>query len=245
MKTLILRILHATLGYERYLRVFSRWKIRTLASDSRKADFLFFNHILAQDATVFVIGACTGITTIPLAKGYPNRTVFAYEPEPLSYKALKSLVEHFRLTNVSTFPVALGNATGSAEFILPIVGGVKKQGIAHIKDPSITRFNEGISESVAIFRLDEREELNKTKPTGIKLVAENFELEILEGAKNVLLSHRPLIYCELWDNEKRQPVLELIASYGYAVFYRKGDLLLPYDPARYSGKNFFFKPVDE
>ena len=245
MKTLILKILHRTLGYRRYLKVFSIWKIRTLFMDSRKSDFLFFNKQLPANASVAVIGACTGITTVPLAKGYPQRTIFAYEPAASSFEALNAVVETFRLNNVSTFCQAIGNETGSRELVLPVVQGIRKQGIAHIVDPTITRFNEGISETVNITRFDDLEELKSIKLTAIKLVAENFEYEILTGAKEKISTDRPLIYCELWDNEKRLMVHELIKSYGYAIFYRQGNELLPYHPSSYSGKNFFFKHAHE
>ena len=68
MKESIIKVLHYILGYERYLKIFSIFKIRTLSFDGRKSDFLFFNELLDENAKVVVIGACTGITTIPLAK---------------------------------------------------------------------------------------------------------------------------------------------------------------------------------
>ena len=56
------------LGYDRYLMLFSIFKIKTLVYDKRKADFLFFETMLSKEANVIVIGACTGITTIPIAR---------------------------------------------------------------------------------------------------------------------------------------------------------------------------------
>jgi FkbM family methyltransferase len=241
MKTFIIKSLHRVLGYSRYLEVFSTWKIRLLFLDRRKSDFLFFTQALPADATVAVIGACTGITTVPFAKGYPLRKVFAYEPEPASFAALNAVVRQFGLQNVSTHCLALGNETGTRQFILPVVDGIRKQGIAHMVDPSITEYNEGISEDVAICRFDELPELQDVRLTAVKLVAENFEYEVLAGAKATLQRDRPLIYCELWHNDKRQRVHDLIRSYGYAIYYRRGKQLLPYDPDSYTGKNFFFR----
>jgi FkbM family methyltransferase len=245
MKTLIIKLLHRVLGYQRYLKIFSIWKIHTLFMDSRKSDFLYFNNVLPTDATIAVIGACTGITTIPFAKRFPKRKIMAYEPEASSFEALNAVVKKFRLNNIETFCMAIGNETGSKEFVLPVVQGVRKQGIAHIVDPSITQFNEGILEQVQMGRVDDLTELQAIKLTGIKVVAENFEYEIFTGAKEKIKKDQPLIYCELWDNEKRQPVHDLIRSYGYEIFYRSGNTLLPYHPSSYSGKNFFFKCIHE
>jgi len=244
MKTLILKLLHFVFGYERYTRLFSIFKIRTLSFDSRKTDFLFFETLLAADANVLVIGACTGITTVPLAKGKTGRKVIAYEPLSSNFKVLNQVVSHYRLSNVSTFQLGLGNRSEQREMVLPVLNGVKKQGMAHVIDPSIVLYNEGISEPIELDFLDNRSELKQLEIKGIKLVAENFEYQIIEGAENLIASHRPLIYCELWHNEKRDAVLELIQRYGYTVFYRDGNELLPYNHRNYSGKNFFFKPTD-
>lgn len=244
MKGSIIKILHYILGYEKYLKIFSIFKIRTLFLDGRKSDFLFFNELLDENAIIVVIGACTGITTIPLAKGKNNRKVFAYEPLTSNFKVLNRVVNYFNLNNVFTYNMGLGNKPEKREIILPVLNGVKKQGLAHIKDSTISEYNEGLSEMIDLDILDNRKELNTIKIDAIKIVAENFECQIFEGAKKIIENNKPLIYCELWDNERRNVVLELIKKYNYNIFYRKENKLIPFDRNNYSGKNFFFKPTN-
>lgn len=77
----------------------------------------------------------------------------------------------------------------------------------------------------------------------IKLDVENFELEVLRGGKKMLERNKPMIYCELWDNENRTLVFELIKSIGYDiyVFDPKTDNLEHLESAGdLSGNNFFF-----
>ena len=243
MKSLTIKILHIIFGYENYLNIFSIFKIQTLSFDSRKSDFLFFETLLSNQANILVIGACTGITTIPLANKHSQRTIFAYEPSSYNYKALNRVISHYKLKNIHTYNIGLGNMTGGKELILPIVNGIKKQGMAHIKDPSILEYNDGIKETIYVDRLDERTEIQQIKIEGIKMVAENFELQILEGARMMIKKNKPLIYCELWHNEKRQPVFDLIKSYNYEIYYEKNGQLTPYQENEYNGKNFFFKPT--
>lgn len=244
MKESIIKILHFILGYERYLKIFSIFKIRTLSLDGRKSDFLFFNELLGENAIIVVIGACTGITTIPFAKGKANRKVFAYEPLSSNFKVLNRVVSYFNLNNVFNYNLGLGNKTEKREIILPIFKGVKKQGMAHIKDSTILECNEGLSEMIELDILDNRKEINTIKIDAIKIVAENFEYQIFEGAKKIIENNKPLIYCELWDNERRNMVLELLKKYNYNIFCRKGNTLILYDKKNYSGKNFFFKPAN-
>lgn len=241
MKNTIIKILHFLIGYESYLVLFSRFKIKTLSADPRKTDFLFFEKLLAENAIIVVIGACTGITTVPFVNGHSGRKVFAYEPLFSNFNALNKILSLYHLTTVHTFNVGLGNKTEYRELILPVIDGVKKHGMAHLKDQTITEYNVGISEIVFIDCLDNRAELQSIKIDALKIVAENFELQILEGARKLIKEQRPVIYCELWHNEKRKEVLEYIESLNYSVFYNKNKQLVSYKQFNYSGKNFFFK----
>lgn len=245
MKTIFLKILHYILGYDTYLLFFSVFKIQTLWLDNRKWDFLFFEKLVPEDATIVVVGACTGITTIPLAKHRLNRNIYAYEPLSSNFKALNKIVTYYGLTNIHLFNIGLSNKTEQKELILPIINGVKKQGMAHVNDPSIKEYNDGICEMVSLDRLDNQIELHSPKISGMKIVAENFELQIIEGAGNLIKKNKPLIYCELWQNDKRQAVLDLLETYDYNIFYNQKGQLKPYKPSEYSGKNFFFKSKHE
>jgi FkbM family methyltransferase len=245
LKAVIIKTLHLILGYHRYLKIFSVFKISTLKLDSRKSDFLFFETLLDENANVLVVGACTGITTIPLAKNNSKRKIFAYEPLVSNFRALNKVIAHYGLTNITTFNLGLGNKAEEKEIILPIIKGVKKQGMAHIKDPSISGYEKGEPELIRLDSLDNRAELKQIKIAGIKVVAENFELPIFEGAETLIRKNNPVIYCELWDNEKREPVMKLIRSYGYVICYRERNNLVPYTKNSYGGKNFFFKPAHE
>ncbi|MCE9539550.1 MAG: FkbM family methyltransferase, partial [Bacteroidetes bacterium] len=201
MKETIIKILHFVLGYERYLKIFSIFKIKTLCLDERKSDFLFFNKLIDENATIIVIGACIGITTIPLAKGKLQRNIFAYEPLSSNFKELIYVVNYFNLKNVNSYNIGLGNKLEKREIILPILKGVRKQGMAHIKDSTQLEYNEGLTEMIELDTLDCRKEVNSIKIDAIKIVAENFEYQIFEGAKKIIENNKTLIYCELWDNK--------------------------------------------
>ncbi|HXC05911.1 MAG TPA: FkbM family methyltransferase, partial [Bacteroidia bacterium] len=216
-----------------------------LALDRRKSDYLFFIQTLPHDVNILIVGACTGITTVPLARNPGQRIIFAYEPEASNFRVLNRVIAHYSLSNIRAYPCGLGSKQEQRELILPVVHGVRKQGMAHIMDTSLMEYNSGNKETILLDTLDNREELKETIIGGMKLVAENFEFEILEGGREFLLRNKPLIYCELWNNEKRKPVLELIRRYGYSIYFRKGNQLTPYVPGNYTGKNFFFKPDHE
>lgn len=241
MKNYLIKILQSILGYSTYLKIFSMTKIYTLRLSRTKADFLVFKNMIGKDANILVIGACTGITTIPLARKNKSAKIFAYEPQCSNFNVLNWTIKRFNLNNVHTYNIGFGNKAGKRELILPVVDGIRKQGFAHVIDPSINEYNQGIIEEVDIHRIDDRRELNGIKIHGVKIVAQNFEKQILEGACNLIATNHPIIYCEVWTEDKRKPVLDLIREYGYQVYCIENGEFKIQHKTNYSGEKFFFK----
>jgi len=243
MKSLIIRILHYVFGYRGYLYVFSICKIATLWMFNKKWDYLYFVKQLKFDSNVLVIGASTGITTIPIAKKCHRGKVYAYEPIQDNFDTINRLLSFYKVKNCLVYQIGLGNRSNhSIPMLIPIINGVKKQGMAHLDDESIDKFEKFIKTNVVIQTLDEREELKSLPIHGIKLIAENYELEILQGAEKTIRRCKPYIYCELWDNKKRDEVIRLIKSYGYNCYYRESGILKIVDIDRYRNRNLFFIP---
>ncbi len=46
---------------------------------------------------------------------------------------------------------------------------------------------------------------------------ENFEYFVLEGGKELLKKHNPIIYTELWENENREKCFQLIKELDYEI----------------------------
>lgn len=243
MKSFIIRILHKIFGYRKYLYVFSVCKISTLWFFRKKWDYLYFVKQLKSNANVVIIGASTGITTIPIAKKCKHGKVYAYEPVQDNFDTIVKLVDHYNLKNCVAYNIGLGNVTDKNKLMLiPIVKGVKKQGMAHLDMDSIDKYDNYTSVPTEIDRLDEREEVLNLHIDGLKLIAENYELEILKGAEETIRRCMPIIYSELWDNKKRDEVIQFIKSFGYNVCYRANGKLIDVDIDRYRNRNLFFIP---
>ena len=226
--------------------VFSVFKISTLRCYRKKWDYLYFVRQLKLDANIAIIGASTGITTIPVAKKCAKGNVFAYEPIQDNFDTIIKLLKLYKLNNCTAYKVALGEvAEKNKSMLIPIVDGVKKQGMAHVDVESINKYDKYINVQADITTLDEREEIRMLQIDGIKLIAENYELEILRGAVKTIKRCKPVIYCELWDNSKRNQVIKFIESCGYCSFYRSNGKLKEIDINRYRNRNLFFIPINE
>jgi FkbM family methyltransferase len=221
------------------------FKIRTLRNDSNEKDFFVFMENIDRDGIILDIGANIGIMTYHLSNSFSNSRVFAFEPMPQNIATLERIIRKYKLENVQLFKVALGNEEGEVEMVMPVEQNVRMQGLSHVIHESITEFNEGIKVKAPLRMLDKIPELTEASEavTGIKIDVENFEYFVLEGGRELIAKHRPVIYSELWENENRDRCFELVKSLNYSVKVVNGSGLKDYDPAADSTQNFIFTPI--
>jgi len=247
MKTLVKFVLQKILGFKNYLFIFSLYIVATLKSNRNEGDFLHFLSMLPDDSTVLDIGANIGVMTVHMARKLPGSQVFSFEPVPENLHTLRRLVKFYKLRNVKVFGVALGNYEGTAEMILPEHKHVKFQGLSHIEGVEGTERDSGINYTVAMHRLDSMPELKSpVKPiSGIKIDVENYEYNVLEGAKELLAKYRPVIYAELWDNQNRADCMKLLTEIGYTILVLENGVLTKFVAGKHQTQNFFFQLLPE
>ncbi len=242
MKKLLQASLQRILGFERYLFLFSWFKIQTLKWDKKEGDFNYFMSLLPEDARVLDIGANIGIMTGLLAKRCPQGKIFAFEPIPQNFRALQRIVRFLKAAHVQCFQLALGNEEKTVEMLMPIMKGVKMQGLSHVKHETIEGFDTPQEHfEVEQKRLDEMDFWKNEAIHAIKIDVENYEAFVLQGARQLLATHKPLIYAELWDNENRKLCFELAEELGYGIFILEKEKLVPFDPGSHEKQNFFLR----
>lgn len=242
MKNLIKFILQKLLGYQRYLFVFSKFKIKNLETDKKEGDFFAFMDAIEaeKEGDLLDVGANIGIMTVHLSKRFPERNITAIEPMPSNLQVLRRIIAHYRLKNVEVIEKAVGNRENEElKMILPQDGKVKMQGLAHIKHDSITEWNEGEEFLVISDTLDHI--VGESPIAGIKMDIENYEFFALEGARNLLERDQPIVYLELWENENRDHCFNLLEGMGYKAYVRVEQELHEYDPSVHQKQNFIFK----
>ena len=239
MKNTVKLILQTLLGYNRYLYVFSKYKIKNLKSDQKEGDFFMFMKEINGEGDILDIGANIGIMTYHLSTQFKDRKIVAVEPMLDNLKVLKRIINKYKLSNVTVKDIALGNKQETLKMVLPLNGNVKMQGLAHVVHDSIDEWNEGEVFDVECETLDNL--FGSTKIAGIKMDIENFEFFALEGGQDVLKKNKPVLYLELWDNENRTQCFNLLSKLGYKTYVNESDSLVSYDPLKHKKQNFIFK----
>ena len=244
MKHLAKKLLQTMLGFDQYLFLFSVFTIKTLRWNRNERDFLYFLGMLPDEGAVLDIGANIGIMTVHFSRRLPKTKVFAFEPIPANIKALRSVIQFFKLKNVEVFETALGNYNGEADMVMPVLDSLPMQGLSHVLHESIPDLNDGRKFRTAIKKLDSIEALseNGLSLKAIKIDVENFEFFVLEGAEKLITRHRPIIYAELWENENRSKCFDFLQALNYNIMFLNHGKLELFDEHEHKTQNFFFIP---
>lgn len=240
LETLIKRLLQSVLGFENYLFIFSRFTIKRLELGQIEKEFLQFMKLVPNNGVILDLGANIGIMTAHMASRRPQAKVFAFEPIPQNIKALKRITQFFKLSNVTIFEMALGEENGEAKMVMPVIDGVKMQGLSHVMHKTIEDNNDGMYFSVPLRKLDDLTELQNIQINAIKIDVENFEYFVLNGGISLIKKNKPVIYCELWDNNNRTQTFNLLKAAGYSTMVAEGDHLVPFQNQNI--QNFIFVP---
>ena len=95
MKNGIKLILQKLLGYQNYLYVFAKFKIKTLKQDKKEGDFFHFMDSISKNGAILDIGANIGIMTYHLSKRFADRKIYSIEPMPDNLKVLNKIINTF------------------------------------------------------------------------------------------------------------------------------------------------------
>lgn len=190
------------------------------------------------------IGANIGVMSVHLCKNFPKSEIYSFEPIPANIKAFKRITSHYDFENVKLIESAVGNVNGNIEMVMPVVKSVRLQGLSHVVQSDESCSNEGDKFITPLITIDSFLKTNGASipVTAIKIDVENYEFYVLEGAKETILKHQPLIYCELWENQNRTDCFELMAGINYSTMILDKDKLCIFDPAIHKTQNFFFIP---
>lgn len=244
MKTFIKYILQKTLGLKTYLYVFAQIVIVKIRWDKKEKDFFHFMRLIPENGIILDLGANIGVTSYHLAKNFPGSTVFSFEPLALNMDTLKRIKRKFGLNNIREYQVAVGEKSGDIEMVMPVVHRVPMHGLSHVVGAEQNGNDNGFKSKVPMICLDEFNDLHTSdkRITALKIDVENFEYYVLNGGKSLIAENRPVIYCELWDNENRKKCITLLNNLGYSAFVLQGKELVRFEKTTIAKHNFFFLP---
>lgn len=136
----------------------------------------------------------------------PDR-MYCFEPQALAYRTLQRNIE----LNAEGADIRCVQAMLGAEEGTGAVASYKQgnQGGA--------KFEQSDTGSTPMLTLDTAlEGADKAKVSFIKIDVEGFQAEVLRGAHDILSTSKPILWIEVFDDEKDE-TNEILAQYGYSI----------------------------
>ena len=179
---------------------------------------------LASRADVVLdVGAHVGLYTLLAAHANPKSRIFAFEPHPTVYGRLARNVALNGLENVRCVQSACGAKGGTEELHEVGVPGVPS---GSTLDFRFMKPEWGIrSRVVSVVMLDEFVAgADLATVDLVKLDTEGTEPQVLEGMRNTLHRHTPVIFCEVLPDRGTEEALEAVfRALGYRYYLLRGD----------------------
>lgn len=195
-------------------------------------DEIAFHTRTHRPGTILDVGAHDGLLTIPLSR-LPGARVIAFEPLPSAHARLAAACAG--LANVALHRKALGAAPGRLCLSVPVVDGQPAEQWASLaKDYGAFASVTTETHEVEVITIDS---LGLSDLAHMKVDAEGFEQEVLEGARATLRRCRPVLSLELEERHRAgatHDVPALLAALGYETrFWLDGAMrpLSAFDPA--------------
>jgi FkbM family methyltransferase len=168
-----------------------------------------------QGGTFIDIGACIGNHSLFFALCCNADRVLAFEPVKEIFDHLEENIRLNRLENVRAKNIALGNRAGEAGMIFSTVPPERGGMMINKVDESGT--------GVRLDTLDRvLAEEKVAAVTCIKIDVEGYNLPVLHGARQTILTHHPAIFCECETDEAFREVDAFLSALGYRVWAVEG-----------------------
>ena len=181
-----------------------------------------FRQILQPGQFVVEAGANIGAHTVFLAQHVgPSGAVMAFEPQRLVFQTLCANLALNNIPNVICFNNALGAEPGSAR--VPLINYWRESNFGAF---ALGGYQEG--EQVPVVTLDS---LKLARCNFLKADVEGMELQVLQGATDLIARLKPIIYVENDKSGKQLPLIRHVDGLGYRMYWHK--------PFYFNPTNFF------
>ena len=169
--------------------------------------FLKWKKYFPTSGLMLDIGANIGNHSLMYNHSFPNLEIWAFEPIFENFILLKQNTQ--KINNILSFNVGIGSKTGIVNFEIDSTNNSGACKVSNI-----------IGNQNIIIALDDIE-FNDKKISFIKIDVEGHELACIEGMKNTLLKHKPLIWIEDYpkaENLDGNNSIQLLFELGYHQF---------------------------
>ena len=175
-----------------------------------EAELHVLGQVIKPRDLILDIGANIGTHTIYFARQVTDHgCVFAFEPQHLIFQNLCANIALNALTNVIVRQQAVGNRNETIR--LPIFDPRRDRNFG-----AISMAGHATGEPVKVIRIDD---LRLERCNLIKVDVEGMERDVLEGGRETIAKHRPILFVENNTEERSWAIIALIDSLDYDAYW--------------------------
>ncbi len=215
-----------------HLRDDSHWRLRAIYEPA------LASQTLAATGVAVDVGAGFGSFALPFALAFPNWTLWAFEPEPEAYAALRANLAAYKLTNVVAVNAAVAGAVAGEDttaIATALAGGISGAELDALLPKRAFRRHvdmRGVIEASDVISADfepchygtvPSEALRSLRPNLLKLTAPCAEAGVLQGLTAAPLDH---LIGESWTHLPSALVYGPTSGLRQTWIPRAGDPLL-------------------
>jgi FkbM family methyltransferase len=223
------KLLYQILGIKAYLRLISKIYITLIRwgfYKNKYQELHYLKKIIKPGYVCLDIGANLGYYSFFMCT-YAGKEgkVFAVEPVPLFRQIFEKNVPGNKFPQLTMFPYALGESEQTIAMGMPIVDGVIHHGMTHVLSKDETS-GKPIAETFDVtMKVPDRLLENLERLDFIKCDVEGYEYVVLSNMLNTINKHRPIIQCEL-SNQNKVHTINLLKQIGYETYILRNDELI-------------------
>ena len=186
----------------------------------------FLRNILKTDSVCLDVGAQMGYLTLAMATSASRQTiVHSFEPESNNAERFRENVSLNALTNVTLHQTAVSTVDGTLKLYLSNDRNAGTHSTVYIESNVSPDFVEIPSTTLETFV---RQQCLKTVDL-IKIDVEGAEIDVINGAIEVLRQHKPVVIMELSDHLQQargktcSEFKQFMMSFGYNAYFINED----------------------
>lgn len=182
---------------------------RTSFADWEPATRSKFAELSRENQLIIDIGAYSGVYSLIATKINPHARVLAFEPNPSTFEQLKTNASINFARNIELMNIGIGALPGKSRLFLSSSSSSSSSLIDNSSADSSIEIDVATLDSI----------LGDTELEGkclMKIDVEGLESAVLEGAKNFIEKHTPVIITEALDQEAVLEQELILNSLGYA-----------------------------
>lgn len=178
---------------------------------------------LAPGSVFYDVGAHIGIFSLLAARIVgESGAVFAFEADPENAERIKEHARRNGLDQIHDVPCAVWSSSGKLKFQRSSLNSSRNQGaVAHDPDLQSETIIEVEATTLDCFSQEH------PGPTLIKIDIEGGEVAALQGSERIFESHKPILICEVHNQEAEDYVKQWLWSRHYSLIFLEKSRAFP------------------